>query len=346
MSSISIRVLSTCAFALLCSAQGLASSHGITMTDLTELAASDTRIAFRTERVNPSDSDVSRTVMAYEFDGLTQYALVLRPGGEPPPGGWPVVQFNHGYHPEPAKSGFVASGQSDRPGDYYRAQVQAYAERGFVVVAPDYRGHNVSEGAEFTRRALADAWYARDAIAAFLAIDSLDAINRQQIYMVGHSMGGAITLRAAIALGDRVRAASIWSTSDSQYQANLMTKALAASEGVDDNALPKQALLNLGEELRAQGQGAGLEQFTPLANLDDLRVPLSLQHSALDRATPASTSMSIAAALYLAQLPYQLKIYPGEEHLFSGADFAAAVARDVTWFKRYGKGEVRPSPIP
>ncbi len=339
------RVFSSCALALAFSAQCLADAHGITMDELIRLAAGDTQPSFRVERVNPTDSEISRTVMAFEFDGLKQYALVLRPSGEPPQGGWPVVQFNHGYHPEPAKSGFVESGQSDRPGDYYRAQVQAYAKRGFVVVAPDYRGHNVSEGTEFTRRVLADAWYSRDAIATFLAIGSLDDIDRQQIYMVGHSMGGAITLRAAIALGDRVRAASIWSTTGSQYPAHLMFRQLQASEGVDDNTRPKQALLAMTDELRAQGEKVQLQQVVPLPHLGELRVPLSIQHSALD-STPASASLNIAAALYLAQLPYQLKIYPGEAHLFSGADFTTAVERDVAWFKRYGQRQVKPSPTP
>jgi uncharacterized protein len=331
----SAKLLVACLVTVFCSVSAYAKTGGITMTALVELANSDASTRFAFFRNNPSFGNVQRTVMSYEPDGLRQYALVLRPGGTPPDGGWPVVQFNHGFHPDPPKSGFVASGQSDRPGDYYRALVQAYAKRGFVVVAPDYRGHNVSEGGAFTSRVLADAWYTRDAITAFLAIESLDDVNLQRVYMTGHSMGGLVTQRALIALGNRVQAASIWSTAGGQYLPAMLLRELMVADGTDDNAQYKAGFSDLRNELAQEGEDVCLEQVTPAQSLDNLEVPLSIQHSAGDITTFVTGSLSVAAALYQSNKTYQLKVYPSQEHLFAGEDFEAAVERDVAWFNRF-----------
>ena len=79
---------------------------------------------------------------------MTLWTLVLRPSGDVPSGGWPLVMYNHGFHPNPPFYGKRTNdGVDDRPGDYYRGLPQAYARAGYTVVVPDYRGHNVSEGA-------------------------------------------------------------------------------------------------------------------------------------------------------------------------------------------------------
>ncbi len=276
-----------------------------------------------------------RQVVAFEVDGLTQYALVLWPVGDAPVKGWPALQFNHGFHPDPPRNGFNAQGETDRPGDYYRQTVQAFALAGFVVVVPDYRGHNISDGTAFTRRALADAWYARDAIACFMAMSSLDEVNPDRLYMLGHSMGGAVTLRALQALGNRVRAGSVWSTSGRGGLAHLMGRELADLSGEDGDEVTKPTLDGLKHELDTLQQGARLDDLNPIAQATGIMTPLSIQHSAGDASTPATASLELAARRYLADKVYQLKIYPGSDHLFTGQQFERAVARELAWFQRH-----------
>jgi len=62
---------------------------------------------------------------------------------------------------------------TDRPGDYYRALPITFARKGFLVVVPDFRGHNDSQGLEYAHGLLESNWYSRDSIAAFRALDSL-----------------------------------------------------------------------------------------------------------------------------------------------------------------------------
>ena len=98
---------------------------------------------------------LDQLLLSFSSDSLQQHALVQIPVTEPPPAGWPVIIFNHGFVPEPKRYGLRSSDDvSDRPGDYYRLVPQSYARHGFIVISPDYRGHNNSEGYEFTGKPL------------------------------------------------------------------------------------------------------------------------------------------------------------------------------------------------
>jgi dipeptidyl aminopeptidase/acylaminoacyl peptidase len=155
---------------------------------------------------------IKREVIRYQSDNLTQFALVLTPGGEPPASGWPVLIANHGYHPDPPNNGKLADGSTDRPGDYYRDIPTAFAEQGFLVVWPDFRGHNLSEGSGYTGSILSASWYTRDVLALHNGLSTLTNADLNNVFMWGHSMGGGITIRAVLALGKEIRAASVWSS--------------------------------------------------------------------------------------------------------------------------------------
>jgi dipeptidyl aminopeptidase/acylaminoacyl peptidase len=292
------------------------------------------RYTFSHERENPTTEGIRREVFRFEVDGFRQYALVLWPAGEPPDNGWPIVQFNHGYHPDPPRNGFSGD-RSDRPGDYYRETVQVFARAGYVVVAPDFRGHNISDGGEFTARILAEAWYSRDAIACFLALGSLQGLDLEHAYMLGHSMGGPITLRALLALGDRVRAGAVWSTAGVSRLPYMMAEMLKTSGGEDSSDQPKAAMDALAQELAELGQGVTIVDVSPIAQTGQLQVPLSIQHSMSDGSVPVTNSLGLAGRLYLAGSKYQLKVYATDDHLFAGEAFIAAVARDIQWFQRH-----------
>jgi dienelactone hydrolase len=233
-----------------------------------------------------------RRVVQFQADGLRQYALVIEPAGPAPDGGWPVLLMNHGYHPNPPDYARIADGSTDRPGDYYRALPPAFARLGFLVVVPDYRGHNDSGGSEYAASASAAYWYARDVVTAGRAIPSLPNADPGRIYLWGHSMGGHVTLRAALALGDLVRAASIWSS---------------GGRGENDPAEP-------GPYLPA------------------LAVPLNLHHAVADDVTPIRGSEAIAGALAAAGRPHRFYRYDSADHLFEGDDLAAAIRRDFCLF--------------
>ena len=130
-----------------------------------------------------------------------------------PERGFPVVIANHGYVPEPRKYGITADGRDSRPGDYYRSVPELYTSRGFLVVIPDYRGHNRSEGYDQIKGRNYESvdLYAEDVLALVEQLRQIQDADIQNVFIWSHSMGGAVAMRVLLAT-DAIKAASFWST--------------------------------------------------------------------------------------------------------------------------------------
>ena len=244
---------------------------------------------------------LSAQVGTFSIDGLIQHALLLQPEKGMPESGWPVVVFNHGFHPEPSKNGRrTIDGVNDRPGDYYRQIPQAFARQGFLVVAADYRGHNNSLGAEFTLQASSPNWYARDVLGIINILERNKSANMDHLFMLGHSMGAEVTLHAAAALKGRLKGASIWS-------ASVPTAA---------NSVTQQA------EIGAYSQ------------LDNIYSPMNIHHAKNDPTTAFKGSTMIASQLKQLGKPRKLYPYMSTNHLFTGENLQLAISRDIAFFRR------------
>lgn len=167
------------------------------------------------ERSLPDGPGYRAHLVSYVHSGLTLYAMVATPKSESPADGFPVVIANHGYVPNPEKYGITQDGVDSRPGDYYRSVPQLFTSRGFLVVLPDYRGHNSSDGFEYIdpQDDNSVAYYAEDVVALMTALGTLGGADLDNVFMWSHSMGGPVSMRAILA-ADTVKAASFWSTMD------------------------------------------------------------------------------------------------------------------------------------
>ncbi len=218
------RVLLLCCLCLLVSCGG--GSPPISMNGFIEFVAATDHSRFDKVDQRVDSDGTTRTNVTYTVDGLKQYALLLSSSVDVPDKGQPLLILNRGFHPNPSRYG-QGEGRDARPGAYYWDYAQAYAKRGYMVVIADYRGHGDSQqqvfglvdrvlnwyGLKMHQIYTPAYWYTRDVIGAYFAAIKLDGVNPDQVYMVGHSMGGGITQRSILALGDRINAASIWSTS-------------------------------------------------------------------------------------------------------------------------------------
>ncbi len=296
--------------------------------------ANSPAVEFTNEFERPEIDGIKRRVVSFSVDGLHQFALILTPTGKTPHGGWPVLLMNHGHHPNPPQYGRVASGETDRPGDYYRALPLAFTKQGFLVVVPDFRGHNDSEGLEFAHGPLESSWYARDSIVAFNAIDSLPDASQSDRFMWGHSMGGAVTLRALLALKDRVRGASIWSSTSTDAWKSALYYSLRKADLEDQLSAEKPALETLNSLINSLPFEYKTEQGDVSRFVDQLETPLNIHHSILDlESTPFDWSVELAGKLYAAGMPYHFYSYSGDKHLFEGENLSIAIQRDVTLFR-------------
>ena len=244
---------------------------------------------------------LSAQVGKFTVDGLIQYTLLLQPNDGMPVSGWPVIIFNHGFHPEPYKNGRrTLDGVTDRPGDYYRQVPQALARQGFLVVVPDYRGHNDSSGAEFTLQESSPRWYVRDVLGLIEALKSDTQANMDHLFMLGHSMGAEVTLYAAAALGDQLKGASIWS-------ASVSTVAKMSPQYIE------------------------VEAASPF---EQIHSPINIHHAKDDATTVFEGSVMIASQLKQLGKTHELYSYLSENHLFTGDNLELAITRDIAFFRR------------
>jgi len=289
---------------------------------------------FKTEYERKPVEGIERRVVSFTVDQLVQFALILEPPGEAPAEGWPVLLMNHGHHPDPPQYGRIANGDTDRPGDYYRVLPLAFAKLGFLVVVPDFRGHNESEGAEFAVGPLESNWYSRDSIAAFRALDSIPEAHGKHRFMWGHSMGGAVTLRALLALQGDVRGASIWSSTTTDSWKGAMYYSLRSNGLSDSLTKEKQALVTLISSINALPFNFEPNQGNTGLYLNELETPLNIHHSILDlNSTPYYWSIELASAMFATGKPYFFYSYAGDKHLFDGENLEQAINRDVMFFR-------------
>lgn len=263
------------------------SAAPFSLDDLRALAATKGPTLERAEEVEGGET-FTAYVVAFRHAGLRQYALVAVPKGARPAQGLPVLIANHGFHPDPPRNGFTPEGLNWRPGNYYRSVPAAYTSAGFIVVMADYRGHNVSEGGEYTSSPKSSEYYAEDVVAMARAIGSLEHADIKNVFMWGHSMGGPITVTATLAMAQSpivIRGASIWSTAE------------------------------ISEKL------------------DQLSIPLLIQHAQGDKSAEYQNSTRLASRLKALGKTSTLYTYSGVDHFFSGAQFATAMARDVAFFR-------------
>ena len=279
----------------------------------------------------------SAYLYAYRSDGLKVHALIAVPDGAAPEGGFPVLVANHGHHPEPPKYGITGDGKDWRPGDYYRRIPELFAAKGFLVVMPDYRGHNSSEGLEFRGGMLESRYYTADVLNLLAGLHSLQHANSGQVFMWGHSMGGEVTLRTLVAT-DRVKGASMWSSvgGDIWDQAYYYSRYEEPS-AFDSSETPKPAIDRLQDSVAALDGDFDYRESEPLLYLDRLITPINIQHAVGDRSAAYKWSERLAKELLMHGKSYAFHSYPGEDHLFSGPMLEQAVDRDAAFFRELMK---------
>ncbi|MCP5092310.1 MAG: alpha/beta fold hydrolase [Gammaproteobacteria bacterium] len=270
---------------------------------------------------------------AYDSAGLRVYAMVAMPHAPKPDGGFPVLIANHGHHPDPPNYGITADGKDWRPGDYYRRIPELFVARKFAVVMPDYRGHNTSEGFEFTEGMLESSYYTEDVLNLMAGLDALPNIDTDMLFMWGHSMGGEVTLRALLAT-DRLRAASMWSSVGGDiWDQSYYYSRYEDPQAPDSSETPKSVIERLRGRIAELDEDFDYSTAEPLLHLDYLQTPIIIQHAIGDRGAAYKWSERLAKELYLRGKRYEFISYAGDDHLFQDTNLETAVDRDAEFFR-------------
>ena len=239
-------------------------------------------------------------IISYPSDGLKLRALMNVPDSPKPAGGFPVLFLNHGFI-EPSRYSTVSS---------YKAFADFYSRNGFLVLKPDYRGHDDSEGQAMGGHSNPD--YTVDVLSLLNAIKKHPDANPTKIGMWGHSMGGGITLRSVVVSKD--------------IKASMLVAGVVASpqrfadyavEHADDPRIPGY-IRNNAELIRGL-----IEQFSdkisPYAYLDFVEGPVSIHHGTADTSVPLEFSQEIKVALEKAGKSVEYFEYPNADHNLANA---------------------------
>jgi len=275
----------------------------------------------------------SAYLVSYRSSGLKVYAMVAVPNSPKPKAGYPVLVANHGFDPTPEEYGITAEGTDSRPGDYYRDIPDIYAREGFLVVMPDYRGHNISEGIEFTTGFLATNYYTLDVLALLSALPGLDDADLEKLFMWGHSLGGEIALRTLLVDGS-FRGASLWSPVGGSLREQAYHYSWYDSDdNTDSHDKPKARMDELSRDIDNLGFPYDPDSSEPGQYLNFLNTPILVHHAKDDGEVPYVWSELLATKLELQDKAYTFYSYESDNHLFEDELQAIAVARDVAFFR-------------
>ena len=300
------------------------------------------------QTLEPGDN-YDRAIAGYLSEGNKIYALLTVPHGAPPPTGWPVIVFNHGYIP---------------PDEYrtelrYVEYVDYFARAGYIVFRSDYRGHGDSEGE--ARGPYSNPDYVIDVLNGLAAVRAYPAADPDRVGMWGHSMGGYITLRAMV-ISDEIDAGVIWGGVVAPYP-DLFNRAgaLATAAAVDPLAVTATAeAAQATATARAmtatpafpggrwrnslfdtygtpEENPAFWDSISSNAYLRDTSGPLQLHHAVTDETVPAAASALLYDQMTALGLPVELYLYNNDSHDIDN-NFYLAMRRSLEFFDRYVKG--------
>ncbi len=242
----------------------------------------------------------------YPSDGLRITGGLHVPRGDGP---FPVVILCHGYIP---------------PERYWTGAdtIQAadeLARRGFLCLAPDFRGWGGSDpGPNYFRTGIVI-----DTLNLISSLPSLPGAAPDRIGLWGHSMGGGLVAKA-ICIDERIRAAVLYAPVSGWDLDNILKWG--------NGTRPDDPLASLYAE--AARDEEFLRATSPLFHFHFVRCPVQIHIGTADTVTPPEWSRAIRDSLQLAGKPVEYFEYAGEGHAFSPAAWRLFMERVASFYDR------------
>jgi dipeptidyl aminopeptidase/acylaminoacyl peptidase len=244
------------------------------------------------------------SIVSYQSDGLTEYALLSVPDGVKPSKGWPVIVLNHGYiNPATYRTDDAS----------YAEFIAAFARAGYMVVKPDYRGHGMSEG-------VADGGhlspvYAYDVLNLISTLAADPRVDSARIGLFGHSMGGHEALRVMV-VSSQIKAAV------------FMAGVVGSFYDFFYNWPQRHEPPDLPASMRKAGNAVIAVHGTPISNpsfwdaasainyVSATTAAVQIDQDVDDSVVPKTFADHLEAALMAAGKDVEYRTYPGDDHQF------------------------------
>lgn len=237
----------------------------------------------------------TRYTIFYQADGLRLSGIMNVPKGDGP---FPVLILNHGYI-DPA---IYTNGRG------LKREQDFFARNGYTVIHPDYRNHAFSDKDPNNDRYFRIG-YVKDVIGVILAIQSLEdeRFDTDRIGMLGHSMGGGITMKVAVIRPDLIQAAVLYGPMSADERDNFLKWTVPR---VETAAYIEAAFGSI------ENNPKFWDGISAISYFDQLDVPILIQQGENDASTPKEWAQRIYDTLSDNRKDVQIDIYPAERHEF------------------------------
>jgi dipeptidyl aminopeptidase/acylaminoacyl peptidase len=271
----------------------------------------------------------------YPSDGLRITGMMHIPNGAGP---FPVVVLDHGYFkPSEYKSGDGTIRAAD-----------AFARRGYLTLAPDYRCYAGSQCGSNPM----EVGFAIDVLNLIASLSSLQNADTSRVGIWGHSMGGSITIRV-LAINDSIKVASLYGavTGDDEVhycwltscRAPLVPSKIAAPQLRETN--PDFAQELPPPEVASNDPKVRLHEIflksSPIRYLDFWKTPVIIHHGEKDNIVPIQWSIDLADSLGKQGKTATFYSYANDAHVFS-TSWQLFMARTIAFFDRYLNPQLTP----
>lgn len=255
----------------------------------------------------------TRYFITYRSGELTISGIMNVPAGKGP---FPVLILNHGYI-DPA---VYTNGRG------LRREQDYLARQGFVVIHPDYRNHAQSssiDDGELENR----LGYVEDVVNVIYAVraSSLPYFDRENVGILGHSMGGGIAQAIAVAQPGLVKAMVL-------YAPVSMDSRDSYFEYMEEN--PERAA-DIRERYGTPEENHPVwDALSPATYVDRIAVPMVLFQGTRDESVPKEWSDRTAELLKAEGKSIDYVVYDREAHEF-GPYWTDFMRRTTEFFRQH-----------
>ncbi|MBP9812073.1 alpha/beta fold hydrolase, partial [Candidatus Gracilibacteria bacterium] len=194
------------------------------------------------------------------------------------------------------------------------------ARRGFAVLHTDYRNHAFSDkdlSIIEEKTPGRSAKYGSDSINAIYAVreavkngmKELAGVNPERVGMLGHSMGGGVTMYALVAHPDLIDAAVLYAPVHMNEMYNF--------ERWMKPRLSKDEYANLEKEIGSLTNSGTFIPISPEGYLDRIKTPIQMYWGTADDSCPIEWGRYMSGAFERAGVNLEYTEYRGEGHEYS-----------------------------
>jgi dipeptidyl aminopeptidase/acylaminoacyl peptidase len=265
----------------------------------------------------------SNAVVSFVSDGLTEYALQSTPDTPPPAGGYPVIILMHGY---------IAPTLYQTTGSDYHDFIAAWAKAGFVVVKPDYRGVDNSQGTATSGHYSPDDTY--DMLNLIASLKAYKLVNSKRIGIFGHSLGGHIALNTAVTSPDVKATVIANGVVGSMYDLFYNWQNSPAPNDQPTASVTSELQTLLAQHGTPKTNPSFYAAASAINYVSFIKGPVQLDADTGDTTVPFAFTQELYTDLQKTHKAVTLYSYPGEDHqLSSEPTHSEVIARTTAFFK-------------